>query len=106
MTTTDNPVVGTAGKIFLWDVALDQTPVTTADSTAWSITNSLGTVDSSGTLTYVDPLPVDGFELEAGWYANVTWPTAAGRYHVHMTIVKSSQTMKWHEFVTVDGFTP
>ena len=103
---TDNPVVGTAGKIFVYDVELDQTPVTTADSTAWTITDSLGTTITSGTLTYVDPLPVDGFENHGGWYANITWPTAPQRVHVHMTITKSSAVQKWHQFVTVDAFTP
>jgi hypothetical protein len=101
-----NPIVGTAGKIFVTGVQLDQVAVTTADSTAWSITTQSGTVDSSGTLTYVDPLPVDGYEDVGGWYANIVWPAAPGAYHVHMTITKSSAPMKWHEFVRVDAFTP
>jgi hypothetical protein len=103
---TDNPIVGTGGKIFVYDVELDQVAVTTADSTAWTLTDSLGTTISSGTMTYVDPLPVDGFEDIGGWYANVTWPSAAQRVHIHVTITKSSVAMKWHQQVSVDAFVP
>ena len=101
-----NPIVGTAGKIMVVAPELDQVAITTADSTEWTITDSLGTTISSGTLTYVSPLPVDGYESIAGWYANVTWPSAPQRVHVHMTITKSSAVMKWHEFVTVEAFVP
>ena len=98
--------MGTHGKIFVADVELDQVAVTTADSTAWTLTDSLGTTITSGTLTYVDPLPVDGYEDHDGWYANIVWPSAPQRVHVHITITKSTFVQKWHEFVTVVPFTP
>lgn len=101
-----NPIVGTGGKIFVTDVALDGVAVTTADSTAWTITDSLGTTISSGTLTYDATMDSPGFEDHAGWYANVTWPSAPQRVHIHITITKSTVPMKWHDHVKVDAFTP
>lgn len=99
-----NPIVGTGGKIFVHSVTLDNVAVTTADSTAWSITTMNGTVDSSGTLSYVSSLPVDGYESYGGWYANILWPDEPGKYHVHFTITKSSVPMKWHHVQQVDAF--
>ena len=100
-----NPIAGTAGKLFVANVKLDRVLVTTADSTSWAVTEEDGTAVSSGTLTYVDPLPVDGFTQFGGWYANIIWPAAA-TYNVNLIITKSSAPMEWYRVVTVEEYPP
>lgn len=101
---TTAPIVSTGGKIFVLDVALDLVAVTTADSTSWSITDTGGSVLSSGTLTYVSSMPVTGYTAHAGWYANVTWPATPQFVHIYMNITKTSVLQSWHALIAIDSF--
>lgn len=101
-----NAVAGTSGKIYVYDVEMDLTAVSTADSATWTITDNAGTTSASGTLTYTAALLVEGLTDHPAWYANVTWPDAPGRYHIHMTMTKDSNIQKWHDYVLVDAFAP
>jgi hypothetical protein len=100
-------IIGTSRQIQIIEPALDGVAITTADSTAWSMVNEAGTTLDSGTLTYAAVLPaaeVGGTSPGQGWFANYNLPASAQVVHIHMTMVKTGTTMKWHDIVVVKDF--
>jgi hypothetical protein len=100
-------IVGTSKQLQIVEPALDGVAITTADSTAWSLIDEAGTTLSSGTMTYSASLPaatVGGASPGEGWFANYDLPNTPQITHIHMTMVKSGTTMKWHDTVVVKDF--